>query len=108
MMCLARGRLSSKSPRDKRELLIHSPCLHISQSGVSNLQILSSLFPTSLFRIYFRVCTDSQSEHYEGLPSPDVIQSKKQELISYLSKMLHFPSSLRVHSQHYQSFDYPQ
>lgn len=62
-----------------------------------------------LFGIYFLVCIDFQIEHYEGLPSPDVIQSnKKQELISYLCKMLHFPSSLRRPSQHYQSFDYPE
>lgn len=35
---------------------------------------------------------DFQNKHYEGLPYPYVIQSKKkQELISYLCKMLHFP-----------------
>lgn len=68
---------------------------------------LLCLFP-SLWHL-FLVCIDSQIEHYEGLPSPDVIQSnKKQELISYLCGMLHFPSSLRRHSQHYQSFDYPE
>lgn len=64
--------------------------------------------------IYFLVCVGSESEHYEGLPLPGCNpikrkkKKKKQELISYLSKMLHFLSSLRTHSQHYQSFDYPE
>ena len=53
--------------------------------------------PSPSSPICFLACTDSQSGRYEGLPSPDVIQSKKkQELISYLSKMLHFLLSLRT------------
>lgn len=61
------------------------------------------------FYIYVLVRLYSQSEHYGGLLSPDdnpiKIQGKKrQELMSYLWKMLHFPQ----HSLHYQSFDYAE
>lgn len=79
----------------RMELLIHSPRIDfLSLSWDSNLQILSHshcLFffllslPPSLFHIYFLVCMDSQSEHYEGLPFPDVIQSKKKAGTDFLS-----------------------
>lgn len=107
----------------RMELLIHSPHPDfLSLSWDSTLQILSlsdTLYfiifpPSSLPHLLSGLHVLPESEHYEGLPSPrcNPIKKKKkgkkkQELISYLSKMLHFPSSLRTHSQHYQSFDYP-
>lgn len=78
---LVQGTSSATTEGYRMELLIHSPHLDfLSLSWDSNLQILSHshcLFFLSLFHIYFLVCMDYQSEHYEGLPSPHVIQSKK-------------------------------
>lgn len=88
---LLRGTSSAITEGYRMELLIHSPNKDfLSLSWDSNLQILSHSprlcsppHPTScpslpLLHIYFLVCMDSQSEHYEGLPFPDVIQSKKK------------------------------
>ena len=58
---LSASRFSQLSPGFRSQILSHS----------------HSSSPPPDFHIYFLVCMDSKSEHYEGLPSPDVIQSKK-------------------------------
>lgn len=77
------------------------------------LHILTvSLLHSCTFTFWFvwalRVSTMKDYPFLDVIQSKEKRKKKKQELISYLSKMLHFLSSLRTHSQHYQSFDYPE